>query len=131
MPTSARTPAATAGPKVRAYLALQPPVARKALAAIRRAVRTVVPGATEHFSYGVPGFRVNDQPLVWYAGFRRHVSLYPMTAAVRQAHADAIRRYKTSTGTIQFPLDEPVPLLLIKRLVKARAGEVRRPRPTR
>jgi uncharacterized protein YdhG (YjbR/CyaY superfamily) len=130
MPTSARTPAAAAGPKVRAYLAAQPPAARRALVAIRRAVRTVVPSATEHFSYGVPGFRVNDQPLVWYAGFRHHVSLYPMTA-IRQVHAGAVRRYTTSTGTIQFPLDEPVPLPLIRRLVKARAGEVRRPRPTR
>ena len=120
-----------AAQQVREYLASQPAAARRALTAIRAAVRAAVPGATEHFSYRIPGFRLEGQPLVWYAGFAKHVGLYPMTAALRRAHAAALEGYKTSTGTIQFPLSEPIPLALVKRLVRARAAEIRRARPSR
>jgi uncharacterized protein YdhG (YjbR/CyaY superfamily) len=84
----------------------------------------------EHFSYRMPGFRLDGRPLVWYAGFKAHVSLFPMTAVIRRAHAAAIKGYKTSTGTIQFPLDEPMPLALIARLVRTRAREMQA-RPSR
>jgi uncharacterized protein YdhG (YjbR/CyaY superfamily) len=112
--------------QVREYLAAQPAPARRALTAIRSAIRAAVPGAVEHFSYRIPGFRLEGQALVWYAGFRRHVSLYPMTDAIRRAHAAAIAGYKTSKGTIQFPLSEPMPIALVKRLVRARAAEIRK-----
>jgi uncharacterized protein YdhG (YjbR/CyaY superfamily) len=106
------------------YIAKSPRESRKSLRALRALVRAAAPRATEKISYGIPAFVLNGKNLVYIAGWKNHLSLYPVTAAVTQALKKEIARYQTGKGTLQFPLTDPLPKSLIKKIVKVRAGEV-------
>jgi uncharacterized protein YdhG (YjbR/CyaY superfamily) len=105
------------------YLAGVPEPARSTLNKIRAAIRSVVPPtATETISYRIPAFKYKEV-LVWFAAFSDHCSLFP-TASVIEAFRKELKGFATSKGTIQFPADKPLPLALIKKLVKARIAQI-------
>jgi uncharacterized protein YdhG (YjbR/CyaY superfamily) len=105
------------------YLAGISQPARKQLEKLRSVIASVVPKeATQVISYGIPAFR-QKKIVVWYAAFASHCSLFP-TAAVIEKFRDDLKSYTISKGTIQFPLDKPLPGALIKRIVKARLAEI-------
>ena len=123
--TKAPRNAKAARAQVDAYIAALPPAARRTMQKMRAAIRAAAPRAVEHFSYRIPGYRMDERPLVWYGAFPNHTSMYPMTAGIRRALAADIEPYETSTGTIRFPLDDPPSPALIRKLVKARIAEMR------
>lgn len=106
------------------YFARVPEPAHSALKKMRAAIRSALPAqATETISYQIPAFK-HDGIVVWYAAFSDHCSLFP-TAAVIEAFKSELERFTTSKGTIQFPIDKPLPLALVRKIVKARLAQTK------
>ena len=94
---------------------------------MRAAIRSVVPrDASETISYGIPAFKTK-KVLVWFAAFSDHCSLFP-TAAIIDKFKNQLKAFSTSRGTIHFRLDKPLPIPLIKTIVKARVAQLE-PKP--
>lgn len=109
---------------VAAYLATQPPSVRKLLARVRGIIRKAVPGADETISYQIPTYKLHGKPVIYFAAFKEHYSVYPSNARLVKALKDELEGYEMSKGTIRFPLSEPVPVKVIERIAKFRAREV-------
>ncbi len=108
---------------VEAYLAAVPEPARSTLEKVRATIRSVVPPETsEALSYGMPSFRYKGG-LVAYAAFKDHCSFFPMNASLIDTFKDELKGYRTSKGTLQFPLDKPLPVALVKKMVKTRIAD--------
>ena len=106
---------------VEEYLATFPCLVQEALRAVRLAIREAVPEAEEVISYQMPAYRLNGW-LVYFGGFKKHYSLFAIHSdALVEAFTDELSGYKIAKGTIQFPLDRPVPVDLIRRMVRHRA----------
>lgn len=112
---------------VQAYIAASPPEARKVLKQLRTLIKATAPRATEKISYGIPTFNLNGEYLVYIAGWKKHISMYPVTGGVAREFKDELKPYRTGKGTLQFPLAQPMPKSLIRRIVKFRVNEVTRP----
>jgi uncharacterized protein YdhG (YjbR/CyaY superfamily) len=108
---------------VDSYLALVPEPAHTTLKKVRTAIRSVVPAeATEGISYGMPAFRYKGA-LVGYAAFRDHCSFFPMQASLIDEMKDELKSYRTAKGTLQFSQEKPLPVALLKKMVKLRVAE--------
>ena len=107
------------------YIASQPETARALLDLVRSTIRNAVPGAEELISYKIPTYKLHGAPVLYFAGWKQHYSLYPATDRLVAAFKDNLAPYKVSKGTIRFPLSEPVPAKLIERIARFRAKEVR------
>lgn len=105
------------------YIAGFPPETRKVLEEMRAIIRSAAPGATERISYGLGTFDLDGQPLAYFAGWKKHVSFYPAPSGVPEWQ-EALKPYKTSKATVQFPLGQPLPADLISKLVQFRIQQL-------
>lgn len=113
------------GPKsVDEYIASQPEGVRDILRGVRNAIRKAIPRAEEVIAYKIPTYKLHNRPVLYFAGWKQHYSLYPATERIVAAFTDELAPYEIKKGTIRFPLFKPVPLGLIGRIAKFRAKEV-------
>ncbi len=96
---------------------------QKALQEVRNVIKQIVPEADETISYAIPTFKVNNKVLVHFAAFTNHIGLYAMPTA-HEAFKKDFAKYKTGKGSVQFPLNEPLPVELIKKVIKYRIKEI-------
>ena len=99
------------------YIASFPDEVQKILEEIRATIKAAAPEAEEKISYQIPAFELNGRNLIHFAGWNRHISMYPIPAG-DEAFEKKISQYVAGKGTLKFPLDEPVPLELIGEVVK-------------
>jgi uncharacterized protein YdhG (YjbR/CyaY superfamily) len=104
------------------YISTFPKDVQKELETIRETIIKTAPEAEESISYQIPTFKINGRYLIYFAGFKNHVSIYPAPRAAAEFKKE-LSEYKGGKGTVQFPLDKPIPLSLIRRIVKYRIKE--------
>lgn len=103
------------------YMSALPPDQKRILEQVRQVIKTEAPQAEEVISYNMPAFKWNGM-LIWYAAYKNHIGLYPKTKAI-EVFKKELARYKTSKGAIQFPIEQPMPIELIKKIVQFRLKE--------
>jgi uncharacterized protein YdhG (YjbR/CyaY superfamily) len=106
------------------YIAAHPQPAREILTAVRVAIRKAVPKAEESIAYGMPAYKLNGRPLIYFAGWKRHYSIYPASTRLVAEFRAELAPYQVEKGTIRFPWSAPAPVRLIGRLAKFRVKEV-------
>lgn len=105
---------------VQDYIASFPPDVGKLLEQVREIILEIAPSATESISYGMPAYKLGG-PLAYFAGYKNHIGFYPTPAGL-EAFKEDLAPYKTGKGSVQFPLDAPLPVQLIRKIVVYRMG---------
>jgi uncharacterized protein YdhG (YjbR/CyaY superfamily) len=105
-----------------AYIAGFPNPVQQILKKIRATIKKAVPKAEETISYQIPSFTLNGRYLIYFAAYKKHIGMYPAPRASEEFKAE-LEAYEGGKGTVQFPLDKPIPYGLIKRMVKFKAKE--------
>jgi uncharacterized protein YdhG (YjbR/CyaY superfamily) len=111
------------------YIASFLPYMREKLQGIRAVIQRTAPDADEAIRYGIPTFRLNGRNLVHFAAFKDHISFFPTSSGVEKFRKE-LSSYSLSKGTIQFPLDAPIPYDLVERIVRFRVEESRKKKKT-
>jgi uncharacterized protein YdhG (YjbR/CyaY superfamily) len=106
------------------YISAQPEVLRPKLEQVRAAIRRAVPEAQEVIGYGVPGYKLKGKPLLYFAGFKQHYSLFAASGTFFASLEKELRDYEQRKATVHFPLNKPVPVQLISRIAKMRAAGI-------
>ncbi len=106
---------------VDSYISGYPPKVQKMLKQLRAAIKKAAPEAEESISYMMPAYKLNG-PLVYFGAYEKHIGFYPTGTGVA-AFQKEIASYKSSKGAIQFPLDQPLPLALVEKIVKFKVKE--------
>lgn len=109
---------------VEQYIANFSPEIQKQLRQIRSTIQLAAPAAVENISYGMPAYKLDGKPLVYFAGYKSHIGFYA-TPNGHSAFEKEFSKYKEGKGSVQFPLDEPMPLELIKEVVQFRIKNIR------
>jgi uncharacterized protein YdhG (YjbR/CyaY superfamily) len=104
------------------YINNFPPPTQTILQSIRTLIKKSAPDAIESISYGMPAYKLNKKPLVYFGAFKKHIGFYA-TPTGHQAFAEELANYRQGKGSVQFPINEPMPLDLIERIVKFRVEE--------
>jgi uncharacterized protein YdhG (YjbR/CyaY superfamily) len=104
------------------YIAGFPADAQRVMTQIRATIRKAAPGAEETISYRIPAFRLHGSFLVYFAGFKKHIGLYPVPLTVPELKK-ALAPYASGKATVQFPLDKAIPVAVITKIVRFRAKE--------
>ncbi len=105
------------------YIKGYPKEVGEKLKAIRALIKKEAPKAIEGISYGMPAYKLNGKPLVYFAGYVAHIGFYPTPSGVKSFKKD-LGMYKTSKGAVQLPLDKPIPTALLQKIIKFRVKEV-------
>jgi uncharacterized protein YdhG (YjbR/CyaY superfamily) len=98
------------------YISTFPADIQTILEKVRQSIQKAAPDAIETISYGIPTFNLNGKHVVFFAGWKHHISLYPLPAG-DEAFQQELAHYKRAKGTIQFPLDKPIPYDLVEQIV--------------
>jgi uncharacterized protein YdhG (YjbR/CyaY superfamily) len=112
------------------YISSQPETLQRTLTRVRGAILKAVPHADEMISYGLPTYKLHGRPVIYFAGWKEHYSIYPSTDRLVAALKDQLAPYEVSKGTIRFPYSESVPTQLIHRIARFRLKEVTEPKTT-
>lgn len=104
------------------YIAGFPPQVQVLLQKVRATIKKAAPKAEEMIRYKMPALALNDKYLIYFAGYQKHISLYPAPIG-NPEFAEEIAPYESGKGTLKFPIDKPIPFKLITRIVKFRARE--------
>lgn len=110
--------------EIEKYIANFSPETQAILTAIRTTIKNSAPDALESIAYGMPAYKTNGKPLVYFAGYKSHIGFYA-TPTGHDRFASELSAYKQGKGSVQFPLDKPIPYDLIRRIVEFRLDENR------